>query len=105
VRATDLRRDPASLARLREKLFLLWGDLLERKEEEQQQQQQEQREQRVSEAPAQGEESVEQPQQQDLLLPSGRPFGCLVKEYGVPVREGAGWQRVFAMFGTSIVSD
>jgi hypothetical protein len=94
---------------LREKLFLLWGDLLERKEEEQQQQQQEQeqeqREQRVSEAPAQGEESVKQPQQQDLLLPSGRPFECLVKEYGVPVRKGAGWQRVFAMFGTSIVSD
>ena len=79
IRATDLRADGVSLAKLKEKLFLLWGDLQERREAEE----------------AGGDEKP--------AAPSGRPFECLVREYGVSV-QGC-WERVFAMFGTTIVSD
>ena len=79
IRATNLAEDKASLARLKEKLFLLWGDLQEWKEEG-------------------GAGGGDNP-----LKPSGRPFECLVKEYGVKV--GGEWERIFAMFGTSIVSN
>ncbi len=77
IEATNLRKDKPCLAKLKEKLFLLWGDLQEQKEEE-----------------GRSGKPVE---------PSGRPFDCLVKEYGVQVR--GRWERVFALFGTSIVSD
>lgn len=79
IKATNLRADLASLAKLKEKLFLLWGDLQERKEEE--------------DDGGEGKPAE----------PSARPFECLVKEYGVHVH--GEWERVFAMFGTSIVSD
>ncbi|ERF71599.1 hypothetical protein EPUS_00588 [Endocarpon pusillum Z07020] len=88
IRATNLREDEKSLAKLKEKLFLLWGDLQERKEEEE------------GEKEAKEEGVVE-----GRLEPSGRPFECLVKEYGVQARHDGAWERVFALFGTSIVSD
>lgn len=85
IRATNLREDKESLAKLKEKLFLLWGDLQERKEEE--------------------EEAKEEGDVERRLEPSGRPFECLVKEYGVQACQDGAWERVFAMFGTTIVSD
>lgn len=87
VKATDLSRDPVALARLKEKLFLLWGDLQEQKEEA---------EKTAGGGP--GGSGVAA----TVVKPSGRPFECLVKEYGVQVQ--GRWERVFAMFGTSIVS-
>lgn len=92
IRATDLRADGgASLARLKEKLFLLWGDLQERKEEDE--------EEKEEKAGGEGKKKAKA-----AAEPSGRPFGCLVREYGVPAGQGR-WERVFSMFGTSIVSD
>jgi protection of telomeres protein 1 len=87
VPATNLREDAQRLGMLKEKLFLLWGDLQERKEE-------------GAEREGKGEEEATWGE----MKPSGRPFECLVKEYGVQAKGGE-WERVFAMFGTSIVSD
>ncbi|EXJ84408.1 hypothetical protein A1O3_05075 [Capronia epimyces CBS 606.96] len=72
------------LAKVKERLFHLWGDLQERKEES-----------------ATVEESS--------MKPSARPFQCLIKEYGVPIRSSSGqpkdsfqYERVFGLFGTTI---
>ncbi len=55
--ARSLRKDPQALARLREKLFVLWGDLEELK--------------------ASGSND----------MPSNTAFECCIKEYGVKVDE------------------
>ncbi|KAL8827585.1 MAG: hypothetical protein Q9170_006960 [Blastenia crenularia] len=111
--ACNLRRKPQALAALREKLFLLWGDLEERKADE-----------------SAGREKV-------VANARSMPFECCIKEYGVrswkmtQVHEIAdevksddedadheevgkdggegedmeswGWERRFAMFGTTIL--
>lgn len=92
----SLRKNPQTLEQLRERLFILWGDLEERKR-----------------AAPDGQLDLTQPQN----TPSQRPFTCCIKEYGVPcdcLEEGDGkesghheegclrWQRRFAMFGTTI---
>ncbi|KAL8714049.1 MAG: hypothetical protein Q9225_006652 [Loekoesia sp. 1 TL-2023] len=113
--ACNLRRKPQALAALREKLFLLWGDLEERKRDE----------------------GVEVEGKARSM-----PFECCVREYGVRSRKGRGkwrewdagdecgeggeeggefeegegreegredeeenwgWERRFAMFGTTIL--
>ena len=63
--AEDLRASPSALAGLREKLFLLWGGLEERKRD----------------AKAEKDGGV---------VAGGRPFQCCLKEYGVkvPIEEG-----------------
>ncbi|KAI5368286.1 putative protection of telomeres protein [Septoria linicola] len=76
----DLRHRPNLLGQLREKLFILWGNLLERQE--------------VG---------------QGLAL-SNKPFQCCIEEYGIeldeddPARHTArkGFQRMYSMFGTTI---
>lgn len=73
----DLRHDRKLLARLREKMFLLWGNLEEN-----------------------GGENLSNP-----------PFECCIYEYGIeldmddPARDNApsGWQRMYGMFGTTIL--
>lgn len=97
----SLRRNGQALEELREKLFILWGDLEERKRK----------------AIAEGE-----PNSQPLDSVSSIPFVCCVKEYGVECahkndldlmqiddsgcgHEGClGWERRFAMFETVIHS-
>ncbi|KAJ5121604.1 uncharacterized protein N7515_009565 [Penicillium bovifimosum] len=94
--AVDLRNNPDKLNETREKLFQLWGNLEEQK----------------SKARAAGLQSWEGV--------SSRPFECCIKEYGVPCThvkdpnamdvDGEvcsepfclGWERRFAMFGTTI---
>ncbi|KAL8715394.1 MAG: hypothetical protein Q9220_000727 [cf. Caloplaca sp. 1 TL-2023] len=96
--ACDLRRQPKRVAQLREKLFLMWGDLEERK--------------RKSEEEGEGGARAR-----------SMPLECCVKEYGVRNRQGRkgsddgeeadevgdgaeenwGWDRRFRMFGTTIV--
>ncbi|KAJ5141922.1 Telomere end binding protein [Penicillium atrosanguineum] len=100
--ATDLRRSPGRLAELREKLFLLWGDLEEKKQ-----------------AQATDKTSAWEP-----VKSSSVPFNCCIQEYGVECGhapdlnamaiDGAeqpcsqsdcfGWERRFSMFGTTIHS-
>ncbi|KIW64278.1 hypothetical protein PV04_09225 [Phialophora macrospora] len=85
--ACDLRdkKNERALASLKEKLFYLWGDLQERKQE------------------AMSTEDALS------VKPSARPFECLIKEYGVPVRGSRRrsndvviYDRCFRLFGTAI---
>ncbi|OCT44951.1 hypothetical protein CLCR_05605 [Cladophialophora carrionii] len=85
--ACDLRdkKNENALASLKEKLFHLWGDLQEKKEEAKS----------TAEALS--------------VKPSARPFECLIKEYGVPVRgskshstDVVAYDRFFRLFGTAI---
>ena len=75
--ATDLRRDGATLAALREKLFLLWGDLEERKS--------------ASAHPDGGAEvgadaDKHTPTRKNMPIRS-KAFECCIKEYGIKVRK------------------
>lgn len=101
IDSLSLRHNKQALEELREKLFILWGDLEERK----------------IKAIAEG-----QPNSQPVDSVSSIPFVCCIKEYGVecahkhdPNRmevddldcgyEGClGWERRFAMFETVIHS-
>ncbi|KAJ9271664.1 hypothetical protein DTO212C5_2089 [Paecilomyces variotii] len=98
IDATDLRKNETRLDELREKLFHLWADLEEKKR-------------------ALPNGSLDP---QSLENPSGKPFMCCIKEYGIRSREehnsdamsddedSAGrvdplaWERRFHMFGTTI---
>ncbi|KAF1981249.1 hypothetical protein K402DRAFT_239699 [Aulographum hederae CBS 113979] len=71
--AEDLRENPHLLGRLREKLFLLWGDLEEKK--------------------AAG----------ILSTPSSMAFECCIQEYGVPTGSNDEWMRMHRLFGTTII--
>ncbi|KAN0069345.1 hypothetical protein V8E54_012360 [Elaphomyces granulatus] len=92
--AVDLRKDEARLRDLREKLFIMWGNLEELKR-------------------SSSGSCVDRKQLRAL------PFTCCIKEYGVKCLEHAdsdatmtdeqkghecrfGWERKFAMFGTTI---
>ncbi|PIG79795.1 telomere-binding alpha subunit central domain protein [Aspergillus arachidicola] len=99
--ATDLRKDPEQLAILRERLFILWGDLEERKK-------------KITEESRQGSLKLDRA--------SSRPFTCCIQEYGVRCshlsdadamsddtsgcsREDCfGWERRFGIFQTTIDS-
>jgi len=102
-------RDPKNkieLERTKEKLFHLWGDLLEWKEES-----------RTAAAAAAASAAEGDSEMQDATTmsttkppppPKARPFECLIKEYGavVPSRlrtssgdECEGYERMFRMFG------
>ncbi|KAK4505694.1 hypothetical protein PRZ48_003659 [Zasmidium cellare] len=72
----DLRAEPRLLAKLREKMFVLWGNLEEN-----------------------GGEGL-----------SNLPFECCIQEYGVEMdeddtakKETLGWQRMYSMFGVTIL--
>ena len=84
--ASDLRQDCAKLQRVQEKLFVLWGDLQEQKE-----------------AAAKSENPVD-------TNPSSKPFECLIKEYGISVRDkrhdkserAVDFERMFRVWGTCV---
>ncbi|KAL1999243.1 hypothetical protein VTN02DRAFT_4832 [Thermoascus thermophilus] len=97
--AVNLRQNERTLHQLREKLFILWGDLEEKK----------------------NTHPGGKLDPQSLENPSGRPFTCCIKEYGVKCEgdhdpdamtdddpsscgneDCLGWERRFAMFGTTI---
>ncbi|KAE8370090.1 hypothetical protein BDV27DRAFT_152501 [Aspergillus caelatus] len=99
--ATNLRKDPEQLAILRERLFILWGDLEERKK-------------KIIKESGQGPPKLDRA--------SSRPFICCIQEYGVKCshlsdadamsddtsgcsREDCfGWERRFGIFQTTIDS-
>ncbi|KAJ5629331.1 Telomere end binding protein [Penicillium herquei] len=98
--ATNLRRNEQRLDELREKLFILWGDLEEQK-------------QAAAGNPIDDEDWKP-------VKSSSLPFTCCIKEYGVPCRDARGsdamaidghlcvkeecfgWERRFALYGTTI---
>lgn len=82
----DLHQNPTLLNKLREKLYILWGDLEEKKKVE-------------------GEQVAKR---QKLDEPSNRPFDCCLQEYGMlssggDVAEIGDWERRFMMFGVTIL--
>ena len=81
----NLRKNPQALTQLKEKLFVLWGDLQELKEEA----------------------SMSQKVPERKL--HSRPFECLISEYGIEARDEHGikkdngeYERVFHLSGTTI---
>ncbi|KAM0722715.1 hypothetical protein Q7P37_002156 [Cladosporium fusiforme] len=96
---TDLRKDTALLKKLREKLYILWGDLEERKRADWDEE--EGRKAKRAKLAVEGADQAEDGK------PSNRPFNCCVIEYG-ELREGgrkddiADWERQYMLFGVLI---
>lgn len=88
MEACDLREQPQELAKLKEKLFVLWGDLEEKKVEL-------------------GKTGLELALEENVTI-SSKPFECLIKEYGVKAVSEDGtcldstWERMFSIFGTNV---
>ena len=104
--ACNLRVDSHALAKLRETLFHLWGDLQEQKEEVLQAQEDAMK-QDEGRMLLQGEQGRNEPPE---LKPNGRPFECFIKEYGAPAEgeENAkeedveSWERCFRLCFTTV---
>ncbi|KAK0728062.1 hypothetical protein B0T26DRAFT_738538 [Lasiosphaeria miniovina] len=109
--ATNLRYDVDALARLRERLFTLWGNLEELKSGKA----------TAARRRADGRAAKGRPLLRSDKLPpdssdvedggaeralSNKPFACCIKQYGVLSSGRAGertaWERVFGLFGTKI---
>ncbi|KAL2357571.1 hypothetical protein BJ546DRAFT_836434 [Cryomyces antarcticus] len=96
--ATDLRKDPKTLANLREKLFIVWGDLEERKTAA------------AAQPPRDTSRDDDEPPE---IAASSVAFDCCIKEYGVKLGEenvktdskdlNGGWMRMHRMYGTTIM--
>ncbi|KAK4150252.1 hypothetical protein C8A00DRAFT_46309 [Chaetomidium leptoderma] len=121
--AADLRQAPKTLARLRERMFTLWGDLEEhklraaaRKREKGEAGAQDEGNRRKSvpgqkhqvrlEKPALDSSDVEEDGGGGEEPVSNKPFTCCIKQYGVNEKragkkEGR-WVRCFGLFGTRI---
>ncbi|KAG6033936.1 hypothetical protein E4U41_006770 [Claviceps citrina] len=115
--ASDLRKDDVNLGRLRQRMFVLWGELEERKAR---------LENRALRArpldyagpPADSDDEAEAPLARrgpvvmDAVGPPNQPFGCCIRQYGVKLHTGdvdqggneppVRWQRMFGLFGTRI---
>lgn len=91
---TDLREDETLLNQLREKLYILWGDLEEQKRQE------DAGERKAKRAKLDGED-------EETKQPSNLPFSCCLQEYGA-LREGGraeeltDWERQFMISGLTI---
>ncbi|KAK1779043.1 hypothetical protein QBC45DRAFT_412564 [Copromyces sp. CBS 386.78] len=129
--AVNLRRDPHTLATLRERMFTLWGNLEELKAAKaraaKQKEEAEDGNGRTKRhkgkttvvqleklKPPLEDSDGEQQQDQGEEEISNKPFSCCLKQYGVRLPEDdnglpktddgpkGGWVRVFGMFGTKI---
>ncbi|KAL9113097.1 MAG: hypothetical protein Q9227_002709 [Pyrenula ochraceoflavens] len=99
MEAEDLRRKPQALTQLREKLFVLWGDLEEQKRERDREQD-----------PAAAGDDLGMKLTQRPLEVKSRAFECLVKEFGIRKRGVSDekdptklWERRFRLYGTRIM--
>ncbi|KAK1243591.1 hypothetical protein MKX08_001729 [Trichoderma sp. CBMAI-0020] len=121
--ASDLHQDEDNLDILRDRLFLLWGELEEKKSIGEANKR---REAQVALANTESnrppshssDDESTAPQKQAIELRSSQisnlPFSCCIRQYGVKVREedpgkadagkGKRWQRMFGLFGTRIVT-
>lgn len=100
---SDLRQDSGLLTQLREKLYILWGDLEERKRKEVE----DERVAKRLKLAAGAEKQAKQEQEQQQEEPSNLPFNCCLQEYGVlqdggSAEELADWERQYMMFGVVI---
>lgn len=110
--AVDLSEDPDSLETLRQRMFLLWGELEEKKAQEQQNGRADgPPPDSDDEAPATKGGDKQQPKQQKHE--TNLPFSCCVRQFGIKVPEadqnradagdGQRWMRVFGLYGTRII--
>ncbi|KND93803.1 hypothetical protein TOPH_01771 [Tolypocladium ophioglossoides CBS 100239] len=107
--ASNLRLDSKNLQVLRDRLFLLWGNLEEHKS-------QAVRKAKAGKHNEPPEHSSDEEDAQGKKTPqvSNRPVSCCIRQYGVKVSEpdarkanagdGKRWQRMFGLFGTRIVA-
>ncbi|MCJ1339696.1 hypothetical protein MMC09_004986 [Bachmanniomyces sp. S44760] len=131
MEACDLRANPTALLELREKLFILWGDLEERKRIDRSHDQVKGKEKGKSTADAGAALRERDANRQDQGVAAGNvhrcpPFTCCIKEYGIRRRTQRrhviggeavaaavhdsgengdwawAWERRFAMFDTTI---
>ncbi|KAL5094153.1 hypothetical protein Trisim1_008261 [Trichoderma cf. simile WF8] len=114
--ASDLRSDQKNLEALRQRLFLLWGDLEEKKIMEEEIKRQAALTNRGVNRPplhsSDDEGRMPQKQGPGSSQVRSRPFSCCIHQYGVEVPEedplkadageGMRWQRMFGLFGTRI---
>ncbi|KPM36998.1 hypothetical protein AK830_g9569 [Neonectria ditissima] len=113
--ASNLRHDADNLEALRQRLFLLWGELEEHKSREQT------KKAKSIKAAREGRPPMDSSDEEEAAGPKGaskapsvnhRPFACCIRQYGVRVQErdetkadagkGRRWQRMFGLFGTRI---
>ncbi|KZL83386.1 telomere-binding alpha subunit central domain-containing protein [Colletotrichum incanum] len=116
--ACDLRVNPNELARLREKMFILWGDLEEKKTKELANKSKKQKatagKKMASDRPpdSSDNEGPNGPSKKEAEAISNRPFTCCIHQYGIRVKEsnpdkanageGKRWKRMFGLIGTKI---
>ncbi|EGX91443.1 telomere-binding alpha subunit central domain protein [Cordyceps militaris CM01] len=110
MNACDLRNSKAVVARLREKLFYLWGDLEEKKTARLQRREKVEKQARANGPPVDSDD--EEAASAAAVVPANRPFSCCIRQYGIKMREedegkaDAGekkrWQRMYGLFGTQI---
>lgn len=111
MNACDLGNSKSEVAKLREKLFYLWGDLEEQKAKRLQRKAKADRQARTNAPPADSDDE-EKGGPSSGIAPANRPFSCCIKQYGVKMREadeakadageGRRWQRMYGLFGTQI---
>lgn len=119
--ACNFRANPEALAQLRERMFILWGDLEEKKSKELLDNIKKPKaragKKLTGERPpldSSDDEVASRPGKEATAKQaiSNRPFTCCIRQYGVQVREsnsakadagkGKRWERVFGLFGTKI---
>ncbi|KAF8420548.1 hypothetical protein BGX38DRAFT_1240918 [Terfezia claveryi] len=119
--ATDLKADPCVLAELREKLYILWGDLEERKSRKLKRldmgkrgtgrepdttfKKRRRSNKNGDEDCTSGDSDNSDEDGNGLIVGRSKYFAALVREYGVKRTSGEGevyWQRMFGLFGVMI---
>jgi hypothetical protein len=114
--ASDLRKDEKNLEALRQRLFLLWGELEGKKSLEEENKHQAALVNRELNRPpldsSDDENTAPRKQDAESSQISNKPFTCCIHQYGVEVPEenptkadageGKRWQRMFGLFGTRI---
>ncbi|OHE91888.1 telomere-binding alpha subunit central domain-containing protein [Colletotrichum orchidophilum] len=116
--ACDFRVKPEVLAQLREKMFILWGDLEEKKAKKLAEHGSKQianvgKKKTTDRPPDSDEEGAAGPFKTEKEAISNRPFTCCVRQFGIQVKEpnpekadaghGKRWERMYGLFGTKIL--
>ncbi|KXH25709.1 telomere-binding alpha subunit central domain-containing protein [Colletotrichum simmondsii] len=118
--AGDFRTNADALSQLREKMFILWGDLEEKKTKTLAEQGKKQKanvgkKKKNSDRPPDSDDEdagAGGASKTEKLAISNRPFTCCIRQYGIQVKEpdsekadagtGKRWQRMYGLFGTKI---
>lgn len=112
--ASDLHQNSADVARLRDALSTVWGDLEERKMKRELERERREKAARQNRPPADSddEDGKGEKKSSDDEQVQNRPFSCCVRQYGIKVPEqddakanageGQRWKRMYGLFGVCI---